>query len=203
MKRTHKGFTLVELLIVIAVIGALAIMMTMSSSEAVDVAGANAIIGNLQTLKTAAYQMYINEPGVGFVDIKFGEDTDIENGGTSATKQKVLTVLKKYVGKDANTATFGTDSGYGLVGDKTAWFVVYKLAATDTSGVKSRLTANAKKAELLGASGVTIDKFIDIKTTPAIEDDPETDVDESEPEKTEITEADYYGGEDYVALKVR
>ena len=158
MKRTHKGFTLVELLIVVAVIGVLAIMMTMSSSEAVDVAGANAIIGNLQALKTAAYQMYIHEPKVGFMTISFagtgdgmlvdaGEDED------STDDKYIKDVLNEYLGKASTNATIGTN--YGLVGDKDAWYVVYQL--NDTDGVKAKLKAGAKKAELIAATGNTLE----------------------------------------------
>ena len=160
MKRTHKGFTLVELLIVVAVIGVLAIMMTMSSSEAVDVAGANAIIGNLQALKTAAYQMYIHEPKVGFMTISFagtgdgmlvdaGEDED------STDDKYIKDVLNEYLGKASTNTTIGTN--YGLVGDKDAWYVVYQL--NDTDGVKAKLEASAKKAELIGAEDETLAKL--------------------------------------------
>ncbi|MBQ6773618.1 MAG: type II secretion system protein [Synergistaceae bacterium] len=50
----HKGFTLVELLIVIVVIGILSAMMMLSSSEAVSTAKATKIIADMRNLKTAA-----------------------------------------------------------------------------------------------------------------------------------------------------
>lgn len=53
MKRTRKGFTLVELLIVIVVIGILSAMMMLSSNEATTTARANNITSNLRNLKTA------------------------------------------------------------------------------------------------------------------------------------------------------
>ena len=54
----RKGFTLVELLIIIAVIGVLAAMMILSSTEVVSTAKAAKILANLQTLKRAAVQWY-------------------------------------------------------------------------------------------------------------------------------------------------
>ena len=58
MKRTRKGFTLVELLIVIVVIGILSAMMMLSSNEATTTARANNIASNLRNLKTAGLAYY-------------------------------------------------------------------------------------------------------------------------------------------------
>lgn len=58
----RKGFTLVELLIVIVVIGILSAMMMLSSTEAVSSAKASNIISNLRNLKTAALAWYADNP---------------------------------------------------------------------------------------------------------------------------------------------
>ena len=50
----RNGFTLVELLIVIVVIGVLSAMMMLSSNEAVSSAKAAQIISNMRNIKTAA-----------------------------------------------------------------------------------------------------------------------------------------------------
>ena len=54
----RHGFTLVELLIVIVVIGVLSAMMMLSSTEAVSSARAADIISDLRNLKTAALAWY-------------------------------------------------------------------------------------------------------------------------------------------------
>ncbi|MBQ7666275.1 MAG: prepilin-type N-terminal cleavage/methylation domain-containing protein [Synergistaceae bacterium] len=56
----RKGFTLVELLIVIVVIGILSAMMMLSSMEAVTSAKASNIVSDLRNFKTAAMAMYVD-----------------------------------------------------------------------------------------------------------------------------------------------
>lgn len=56
MKR--KGFTLVELLIVIVVLGVIAAMMMLSSTETIATAKAAKVIANLHTLRKAVEQWY-------------------------------------------------------------------------------------------------------------------------------------------------
>ena len=168
MKRIHKGFTLVELLIVVAIVGVLATMMTMSSTEAVDTAGANTIIENLQTLKVAAYQMYIYEP-VGLMDIAFAGTATIDDGDDSTTDPTIGATLAKYLGKKSDVLTsVNSNQKYGLVGNKTAWYVVYQLGTEDSTGVKAKLAAGAQKAELLGATGTAITALVGDTTTDPV-----------------------------------
>ena len=54
MKRTRKGFTLVELLIVVAILGSLSAAMSLSSGRATASAKASTIISNVEACKTAA-----------------------------------------------------------------------------------------------------------------------------------------------------
>ncbi len=54
----RKGFTLVELLIVIVIIGILSAMMMISSGEAVSSAKAAGIVNNLRAVKIAALSYY-------------------------------------------------------------------------------------------------------------------------------------------------
>jgi len=61
-QRKSKGFTLVELLIVIIIIGILAGMMMLSTGSATDKAEATKIVSNLRNIKSAAL-MYFADKG--------------------------------------------------------------------------------------------------------------------------------------------
>ncbi len=56
--KIRKGFTLMEMLIVIVTLGILSAVMLLSSLEAVSTADANNIINNMQQIKVAVYAWY-------------------------------------------------------------------------------------------------------------------------------------------------
>ncbi len=136
MKNSRKGFTLVELLIVIVVIGILSAMMMLSSTEAVTSAKASNIVSNLRNLKTAALAYYVDH-----LDAAEGKTTADEISKTF--KDDVLKYLKA---SDSQTV----DSNYDIVVNASGWFVTYTISGTDTekTAIQNKLEGRAKSVGL-------------------------------------------------------
>ena len=142
MKR--KGFTLVELLIVIVVIGILSAMMMLSSTEATTSARASNIVSNLRNLKTAALAYY----------------TDHLDDYNSSLKLNNVDMkdLVKYLKAGGNVSTSGLDKefeGYVFVngtGNYEVWFVGY-TGASDTR-IRDKLKGRASSVQLLSSPTV-------------------------------------------------
>ena len=128
----RRGFSLVELLIVIVVIGVLSSMMIFSSSESISSAKASNIISNLRSLKNAAFAMYINHP---------------ESFDTTAPSNPTKDQLALAMGES-------NIEGYDIkVNDSTKqWFI--EATVEDNATLKNKLKARAKDAKLL--SGTTL-----------------------------------------------
>ena len=135
MKSTRrKGFTLVELLIVIVVIGILASMMMLSSTEAVTTAKASKIISNLRNLKTAALAYYVDS-----MDAFINRTT--KPAGLSLDIAQYLTDERKL-----------NDPGYDvIITQKGEWYVTYKIQETgsEADAIKKKLKGRAKATRLL------------------------------------------------------
>ena len=122
----RKGFTLVELLIVVAIIAALAVMMMMSNTSAVAEAEVSAIMGNLRSLKTAALSEYFRDKDV--------YDTD-------GTAEPVLSQIFAQLGTK-------TMKGYVVSADETdssIWYAIYNGKSTLEVATKIY-----EKAEIMG-----------------------------------------------------
>ena len=147
MKNSRKGFTLVELLIVIVVIGVLSTMMMLSSTEAVSSAKASNIISNLRNLKTAALAWYADNLS-----------TADASGFTLKDKADLKTAILKYMtngdaGTDANSP-FKDYSFEGTTSD--TWFVKYSGAdVTGNSRVVDKLNGRRTAVGINGAASKT------------------------------------------------
>ena len=168
MKR--KGFTLVELLIVIVVIGILSAMMMLSSTEAVTSAKASNIVSNFRNLKTAALAYYVDN--LDYLETTAATDEDkkqlnlynVAAAGTTAGRKGIRVYLNETGGTLNDTDnTFTTDGfAYGVVvkkrtdgGDKLAdakWYLT--CTVTDTK-VQEKLAGRAKSVGLLAGMVAT------------------------------------------------
>ena len=154
MKREIKrrGFTLVELLIVIVVIGILSAMMMLSSTEAVSSARASNIVSNLRNLKTAALAWYVDS-----LDVIEGKD---DKGNAFALNDAThFKFVKRYLNND--TASDLTD--YHIVeatnNNIKQWFVYYAKDKADAN-VRLKLQGRATSTGLLkGTANTTANKY--------------------------------------------
>ena len=111
--RKRSGFTLVELLIVIIIIGILAGAMLLVAGSGTDSAEATKIISGLRSMKSAALMYYADYP----------KDTTVPD----------VTSLEPYM-----DGAIG--AGYDTLGNGTSWLVTYDLAGQNAAaGVRKRL----------------------------------------------------------------
>ena len=161
----RKGFTLVELLIVIVVIGVLSAMMILSSTEAVSTAKATKVISDMRVLKTATLAWYMDNLD-SIEDHEVGGDKGfhIKIGNTWQRIHEYLNknpdAFTKYLGsgsldlnKNINwtskTQTYASEGGYSVYMGKanTVCYIVHGVPKDEK--LRSKLTSKAKSAGLL------------------------------------------------------
>ena len=137
MKKMHKGFTLVELLIVIAILGALSASMSLSAKDATPKAQAARIVSDFKLLKTAVMMYRIDSddttPTVTYFskhsqdylagrlkDFKLEESTATATKGQwLATYTGPLSVAANAALKDSKDLGITKATGSGAIGTKT------------------------------------------------------------------------------------
>ena len=117
MKRTHKGFTLVELLIVIAIIGVLATMMTLTVKDQTPKAQAARIISDFKMLRTAAALYNYDSSDVGGTVKYFNEKASPD-----------------YLGGKLKNYTIDSSDGYWKAKYTVQLSTAAKTALTDDAG---------------------------------------------------------------------
>ncbi len=120
-----KGFTLVELLIVIVVIGVLSAMMMLSSTEAVTSAKAADIISDLRNCKTAALAWYADNLDYVEGRVNHGSTTFSSNG----LFPEGVNIAKYMNGENKITYDSNTKGKYSFSGNNTdkRWVVCLEV----------------------------------------------------------------------------
>mgnify|MGYP002855448336 CR=1 FL=1 len=158
MRKMRKGFTLVELLIVIAILGVLGTIMSLSGTNATTSADAAKIVNDLRAVRTAAMQFYFDYPDT-HSQVK-GEN-GWEKDATGAEKL-FSSVLANYV--DTTLGATTTNYALRIVGTTATitaanaeWYVCYLLPSDTSTVVKARLAGQAESYGLKGTKATTAD----------------------------------------------
>ena len=135
--KMRKGFTLVELLIVIVIIGILAAAMLLSTGSATASAKASNVISDLRSMKSACLLLYADSMD------------DFDLGTVDFSTLKPSEALKKYVD---NPEKYNSNYKFALTAGK--WYVGYTINPKDAGGaeIKAKLAGKAKSVGLLGAA---------------------------------------------------
>ena len=125
MRKARKGFTLVELLIVIAILGALSASMTSSSQKATALAKAQSIVDNVNVCKTAAFLYY-------------SEHRDEDLGDKDASAIFTADYIPNWEEFSSKGIKYSVGTGKGLAG----WDVAVDFTGdADVTGIKTALEA--------------------------------------------------------------
>ena len=158
MKKARKGFTLVELLIVITIMASLSAMMAVSGSSASAAAKASTIYNNINAIRTSAI-MYQLQKGLGFK----------ESGITAALlKSEVELDLDEY----NKTDNEDNNIKYAIVAGTSAGAGAYVICSFkddgDFKGIAKALKGY-KNVRLDDTANYTIGAFL-YHNTPATQD---------------------------------
>ena len=157
MKKFRKGFTLLELLVVIGVMGLMSSMAMIAGQQATDAARANNIADGLEKAASAMMMYYGDNSDIIAVE-GIGTDTTIK----IADLVKGASAYLKRTGSDededmliASTETNKVGKYYiDVQGTAPAqeWWIVYTIPDTDTAGIGPIL---ANKANRMGLKTAT------------------------------------------------
>ena len=171
----RKGFTLVELLIVMVVIGILAAMMMFSSTEAEKSARVQTIINNFNQIHKAVNAWYFDNMhriGKGAAGVKDEVGIRLKATDTNVTRfsnfvdDAGVQEFMKYINNGSSMKLGSKNKNntgdlYILrsVDKSNVWYVSYYLGKAD-AGVKSRFASKAKSIELFGSDNLTGDSVL-------------------------------------------
>ena len=131
MKNCRKGFTFIEFLIVITMLGVLSEVMMLTKSEAISSAKAGSIINNLRNIKFVVSTRYADS-----MDVYISEpDSNLPN--------EINKHISKYLGGDAEDL----DNYYITVdknANKNSWWICYNNVTDD---IRHKLINKGLKSE--------------------------------------------------------
>ena len=145
MKRTRKGFTLVELVIVIGIMGILGAMGMMAGQQAIDAAKAANIADNLERASSAMRSYYIDNHET--IDVKGAKIADVMKDANAYLKKGSLiagTTTEAATTKGSYSVIISTE-GSDTADDTAAtatWYVAYRLLDTEKNGNVGAALAN-------------------------------------------------------------
>ncbi len=146
MKR-HTGFTLIEMLMVIIIIGTLTATVMLSVSSSTDKATASKIVANLSSLKAACI-MYYSDNGT-------WPQSDVDFDGTKATGEGLKKEIEEYLDKTP-------EKGYKIYAPthgSNNCAVSYADLVVLTDGVKKKLSKIASKSALLSSNASNANEY--------------------------------------------
>ncbi|MDR2176267.1 MAG: prepilin-type N-terminal cleavage/methylation domain-containing protein [Synergistaceae bacterium] len=134
MVKVRKGFTLVELLIVIVIIGILAGGMMLASGAATATATATTIVSDLKALQGAMVMYYADH---------------MDQGVGTLASQKIYPYMgdSQKIKNDSGTYTFTIDAN--------GWWVTYEGGRLTDAKVQEKVEAKAKDVGLYAAAGAS------------------------------------------------
>ena len=136
--KNEKGFTLVELLIVIVVIGILSALMMLSSREAINSSKVTKLINDLQMAKNAALAYYADN----YSEFRITHNKQIE-------KDKVIKYIRSNI-PDWDKYTFVVI--FFQKDEVSHWFVRYSGGELNNSEFCKKLAGHAEKQKLWDGS---------------------------------------------------
>ena len=177
MKKLRKGFTLLELLVVIGVMGILSSTAMIAGQQATDAARATTIADNLEKAASAMMMYYADN----------ADDIAVSTTTTAANVAAGANVYLKAADALAS-ASAGNDLTVGkytvvLTGTAPAqtWWIAYTLPDTDLGGVGAILKNKATRMELKASAADNAEAYAG-EATVAMKVRGKTADEEEEPE---------------------